>query len=55
MTGHDGEVTSVRFAPDGKYIASGSHDMTIHVWDASSGTEVQKMTGREAWVTVAAS
>jgi WD40 repeat protein len=35
-TGHSGEVTSVAWSPDGKYIASGSSDMTLQVWDVTT-------------------
>jgi serine/threonine protein kinase len=32
--GHSGPVTSVSWAPGGQYIASGSEDGTVHVWQA---------------------
>lgn len=39
------DVNSVAFSPDGHYIASGSCDDTIHLWDVSSGREVSKLKG----------
>jgi WD40 repeat protein len=33
--GHVNRVTATVWSPDGKYIASGSMDTTVHVWDAS--------------------
>jgi WD40 repeat protein len=39
-TRYEGEntiVNSIAFSPDGKYIASGSDDRTILVWDAETG------------------
>src|SRR5260370_2807569 len=35
--GHSNRVTSVAWSPKGKYIASGSLDQTVQVWDANSG------------------
>jgi WD40 repeat protein len=35
--GHTGWVVTVAFAPDGKTIASGSHDETLKLWDARTG------------------
>jgi len=33
-------VRAVAFSPDGTHIVSGSHDKTIRVWDAQTGTTV---------------
>ena len=32
--GHADRVISFKWSPDGKYIASGSDDKTVHVWVA---------------------
>jgi len=33
-------VSSVAFSPDGKRIVSGSHDMTVRIWDAATGQPI---------------
>lgn len=33
LTGHKGSVFAVAVSPDGKYIASGSTDQTIKIWE----------------------
>ena len=33
LTGHGGEVFSVKFSPDGNTVASGSHDKHIFLWN----------------------
>ncbi|KIM86959.1 hypothetical protein PILCRDRAFT_293290 [Piloderma croceum F 1598] len=38
--GHTDWVTSVRFSPDGRWIASGSVDRTIRIWDIDTGNVV---------------
>jgi WD40 repeat protein len=38
--GHRGELWSVKFAPNGKLLASGSGDKTVRLWDVSNGQSV---------------
>lgn len=33
LTGHGGEVFTAKFSPDGRTIASGSHDKHIFLWN----------------------
>jgi hypothetical protein len=51
LEGHDGFVTSVAFSNDGKRLASGSHDKTVKIWDATSGACLQTLEGHDDWVT----
>jgi len=45
LTGHAGWINSVAFSPDGKLLASGSHDKTVKIWDMSSGQQIHTLTG----------
>ena len=49
--GHTDAVASVSFSPDGTWIASGSHDSTIRLWDASTGQEIKMLKGHTSAVT----
>ena len=45
QTGHSDAVRSVSFSPDRKYIASGSDDDTVKLWEVESGKEIRTFTG----------
>ena len=36
LNGHSGDVNSVAFSPDRKFLASGSSDKTIKLWDVAA-------------------
>jgi WD40 repeat protein len=40
LRGHDREVLSVSWSPDGTQLASGSVDSTVRLWDASTGAPI---------------
>ncbi|QRV88322.1 hypothetical protein RhiJN_16340 [Ceratobasidium sp. AG-Ba] len=51
LTGHTDWVLSVAYSPDGTYIASGSEDKTVRIWDAHTGQQVgHPLTGHTEWV-----
>jgi len=45
LVGHKDAVSSLAFSPDGKYLASGSFDNSICLWDAGSGKLLRTLTG----------
>jgi len=45
LTGHSDRVRSVVYSPDGRYLASGSLDKTIKIWEVATGTELRTLTG----------
>jgi WD40 repeat protein len=47
FVGHDNQVTSVAFSPNGKYALSGSVDNTLKLWDISSGKEIRTFKGHD--------
>jgi WD40 repeat protein len=43
--GHEGPVTSVAYAQDGRHALSGSWDRTVRVWDVMTGEELRHFEG----------
>ncbi|MFB8797536.1 MAG: hypothetical protein U7126_25650 [Microcoleus sp.] len=50
LEGHSDIVTSVSFSPDGKTLASGSHDNTVKIWNVASKKLLQTLKGHKDWV-----
>ena len=45
LTGHTGRINSISLSPDGRTLASGSHDNTVRLWDMDTQTEIGRFEG----------
>jgi len=47
-----GQINSLAFNPDGSLLASAGRDMTVRLWDPSTGEPIgEPLTGHEDWVS----
>ena len=44
LNGHESNITSLSFAPDGSTLASGSMDNTVRIWDTQSQEQITVLT-----------
>ena len=51
LDGHKGRVLCMAFSPDGKFVASGSKDKTVRVWDVAGKREFRIHEGHKGAVT----
>jgi WD40 repeat protein len=51
LTGHDKNISSIAFSPDGGTLAAGVEDKTIIVWDVESGRSLGTLTGNSEIVS----
>ena len=52
--GHERDITAAAIAPNGRLAASGSHDLTVRVWDLAARAAVWTFKGHEESVTAVA-
>jgi WD40 repeat protein len=50
LRGHTDEITSIEFGPDGKWLASASHEGTLKLWNAANGEELFNLKGHASGV-----
>ncbi len=50
LENHTGWVHAIAFSPDGKMLASGGSDMTVQLWDITTGEHLTAFTGHNSGI-----
>jgi WD40 repeat protein len=51
LKGHAGSVVAVAYSANGTYLASGSRDRTVRLWESATGLEHVTLKAHSAAVT----
>jgi WD40 repeat protein len=51
LRGHRQAVRALALSPDGRYLATGSSDQSVMLWDAETGRELRTLRGHEGGIT----
>ena len=54
LTGHEGEIKSIAYSPNGKMIASAGQDETVRLWDSRTGENLAILSGHSGLVAAVA-
>lgn len=54
QTGHTGSVNALALSPDGRFLVSGSEDLTLKIWDTATGNVLRTLSGHDQGVLAAA-
>jgi WD40 repeat protein len=54
QTGHTGSVNALALSPDGRFLVSGSEDVTLKIWDTATGNVLRTLSGHDQAVLAAA-
>ena len=47
QTGHTASVNALALSPDGRFLVSGSEDVTLKIWDTATGNVLRTLSGHD--------